>query len=348
MRFILLLLIFLSIHVGLEAETLRVGLVSPMSGDLSRAGSAVLKGMQLADKSIEGHKVKLIVEDNSTCGPKDAISGGRKLLSLDKVDVLVTVCTAAAQALLPLAKAQGIPLFQLTESGLDEENYMIKLMPDAAGMVSLLADIHSKHFSRIALLGSQMEVNSGTHGNLFRFKEEFESRGGKIVFEEEFPSDVKDFRSLITRVRASGADAVMPFIAPAAQMTVFLNQADQLHLWKDITLAGNFFFEFMQEELATTYSNWSKLDGLVSTNLRQTTKPNFLRAFEKEFKEKPYQFADYAYDAMTIIKRCGTKADCFREPFDGVSGSVTFDVSSGRRAGEFVARRLVKGVFRES
>ena len=331
-----------------ESRPLRIGLIAPMSGDLADYGVAAANGATLAIELAPGAAATLIVEDNRSCGPSDAVTGAQKLVNIDKVDIVMTVCTGAAQGVLPIVKARNVPLFQLTESGPDPENYMIKLMPDSVGLVEVLAEKYVKRYSKMALIGASVQVNTGERGNLLLFKQKFEGLGGKIVFYEEFPSDVLDFRSTITRIRRSGAQAVIPFLAPTQQLAAFLKQGDELNLWKEVHLAGNFFFEFMLKELKTIYPAVQKLNGLESANLAQLTTPQFLADYQKRFGKPAPQFADYAYDATAIIKRCALDKACYRRPFDGVSGEVAFDASTDRRLGKFVSRTLKDGEFVDS
>ncbi|MBN8548437.1 MAG: ABC transporter substrate-binding protein [Deltaproteobacteria bacterium] len=337
--------LLLSFSASAGTRALRIGLIAPISGDLAQYGVAALNGMKLANEQIEGVPAEIFLEDNPSCGPSDAVTAAQKLINIEKVDLLVTVCTGAAQGVLPIVKARSIPLFQLTESGPDPDKYMIKLMPDAVGLVDLLAERYAKRYPQIALIGATIQVNSGERGNLALFKSQFEALGGKVVFYEEFPSETLDFRSTIEKIRRSGARAVIPFLAPAQQLAAFLKQADELHLWKHTALAGNFFFEFMLKDLTASYPNLKTLDGLESSNLEQATSPQFLASYKKKYGSAAPQFADYAYDAMTIIKHCGLNTPCYRRPFDGVSGKVEFDKESDRRLGQVVLRVLRNGTF---
>lgn len=327
------------------SPALRIGIIAPISGDLAEYGVAAVNGVTLANELEPGRPAEILIEDNKSCGPSDAVTAAQKLVNIDRVDVVVTVCTGAAQGILPIVKARKVPLFQLTEAGPDPENYMIKLMPEAIGMIDVLVDTFAKRYSKMALIGATIQVNTGEQGNLSLFKKKFEERGGTVVFYEEYPSEMVDFRTTIQRIRRSGAQAVIPFLAPTQQLAAFLKQGDESKLWKEVALAGNFFFEFMLKELTTVYPSWRKLEGIESSNLAQLTTQKFLQDYRKRFAKPAPQFADYAYDAMSIIKRCALDAPCYRRPFEGVSGQVEFNPATDRRIGKFVSRKLKNGVF---
>ncbi len=339
--------LFISLESCLAQEPLKVGLIVPLSGEYASFGKAVVNAAQLAAEKGSGHEIELLYADNWTCSSQDAVSGFQKLVSVDHTKVIITFCTAAAKAVAPLAKRMDIPVFQLTEPGDAADKYMIKMMPTSYGFLDLLADVFSKKYARMAIVASSMEVNTGEFGNAPLFTRGFESRGGKIVFSEEFPPSLLDFRTMIVKIKSSGAQAVTPFIWDARQLATFMKQADELGLWGKVDLAGNFTFEMLYRDLIPIYPRLAKMNGLVSVNFRSTTSPDFIKEYREHFGEDAPQFADYAYDVVKIIRRCGLDRSCSLEPFEGASGMNRFD-ETGRRIGDFALKELRGGVFRES
>lgn len=327
-----------------EEPRLVVGVIAPVSGDFAQYGEAVVNGMRLANDVIPGKPLQLAIEDNAKCDSPSAVSAFHKLTTFHQASVIVTVCTAAAQGVLPLTKPRGLPLIQLTESGPDPDNIMLKLMPDSVRMASLHGERYAEKYRRLAIIGTDIAVNVGERGNVPLVTRAFEARGGKVVLSELFPPDVSDFRSLIERIRRSNAEAVAPFIGSADSMALFLKQSDELKLWADVKLVGNFFFEFLFAELSKLYPRLSHFEGLESVNLSQMTDDAFKRAYEERYETALPQFADYGYDAVTILKRCGTDKKCYQTGRQGVSGPLTFD-AEGRRTGAFDEKELRHGRF---
>lgn len=323
-----------------------VGAIVPLSGDFGALGQSTLNAMKLASKQPEGRPVRLLQEDNRSCQSADAVSAFHKLVAVNSAQVIITLCTGAAEGVLPLAKSRRLPLIQLSESGVDPENYMLKLMPDGIGFMEVLTDEFARRYKKMAIIGDEQPVNSGERGNLTVFERMFTEKGGKIVYRETFPGSVTDLRSLIEKIRQSGAEAVSPFIGSAAQMALFMKQADELHLWESVHLAGNFAFEFLYDALLAVYPKLASLEGLESSNLKATTSSSFIEQYRNEFGEAPKQFADYAFDAVAIIRRCGTDQSCYRKTSLGVSGPIQFD-RAGRRQAPFVLKRLHNGLFQE-
>jgi len=145
-----------------------------MSGDFAKYGIGVTRAMQLANDTQPGRAITLMVEDNPTCQSAEAAAAFHKLVSIDRVELLVTFCTAAAQGVLGPATAQKIPVIQLTEPGPDTESYMIKMMPDSAPFVDHLAQALFRKYKKLAIVANTMEVNTGPRGNVPLFTKAFE------------------------------------------------------------------------------------------------------------------------------------------------------------------------------
>gem|GEM_PF-2069119 len=109
-------------------------------------------------------------------------------------------------------------------------------------------------------------------------------------------------------------------------------------------MAGSFVFEFIFPQLVEVYPRIASLNGLESVNFVVETSPQFLEDFKRRFGEAAPQFADYAYDAAAMIKRCGVDRECLVSKADGVSGPIAFGVD-GRRVGRFESKQLMNGKF---
>jgi branched-chain amino acid transport system substrate-binding protein len=341
--FFALLLIFVGTSYA-EKAPLVVGVIAPLSGDLAEYGTAVVNGMRLANEAIPGEPLKLEIEDNAKCDAPSAISSFQKIAATNQLSVVVTVCTAAAQGILPIVQSRRLPLIQLTESGVDPNNWMLKLMPDSVRMASLNSELYAEKYKSLAIIATDMTVNVGERGNVQVVTKAFEARGGSVVFSDLVPPGANDFRPIIEKVRRSNAQAVAPFIGSANSMALFLKQADELQLWSRKRLVGNFFFEFMHTELSKLYPRLLRLDGLQSVNIAQTTDSTFRQLYKNRYGTEPLQFADYGYDTITILKICGTDTECYRVSRPGVSGRLVFD-EQNRRSGSFEVKEMRGGKF---
>jgi branched-chain amino acid transport system substrate-binding protein len=164
---------------------------------------------------------------------------------------------------------------------------------------------------------------------------EVEKRGGEVVLREAMTPQARDFRSMITKIRALQPDAI--FIASHyAPSAIFMQQLRQAGI--DIPVAGAdplYNPEFVR--LAGDAA-----DGLITTTYffpTDPTKADFVNAYEEKYGRKPDLWAAFAYDAIQIT--AAAAADVIESgepltraalceaidalpPFEGVTGVTEF------------------------
>src|SRR5574340_893151 len=75
-------------------ETVRIGFIGPLTGDLAYAGVNMKEAVEIARDEINGKggingkKVEVIFEDGK-CGPKEAANAGNKLINVDGVTAML-------------------------------------------------------------------------------------------------------------------------------------------------------------------------------------------------------------------------------------------------------------------
>jgi branched-chain amino acid transport system substrate-binding protein len=106
-------------------ETIKVGVIQPLTGSVADNGLAFVNGAKLAVAKqnaaggVLGKKIDLVIEDG-VCQPAPSVSAAQKLLDRDKVPVLVgAFCSSATAAVMPIAEQRKIPLFTGVSSKAD-------------------------------------------------------------------------------------------------------------------------------------------------------------------------------------------------------------------------------------
>jgi branched-chain amino acid transport system substrate-binding protein len=92
-------------------EVIKIGVLAPLSGPSSIIGEKIQKGINdaLLEINKDGKIIDVIFEDNKNEAPA-AISGAKKLLEMDKVDLLFTSMSGPSLAILTIAKEKNVPL----------------------------------------------------------------------------------------------------------------------------------------------------------------------------------------------------------------------------------------------
>ena len=111
-------------------ETIKIGVIQPLTGSVAYNGTTDVNGSKLAADEINakggvlGKKIELIIEDGQ-CKPANSVNAAEKLIQRDKVvAVSGAFCSSATLAVMPVAQNYKIPLVtgvsssaSLTEKG---------------------------------------------------------------------------------------------------------------------------------------------------------------------------------------------------------------------------------------
>src|SRR6516225_12365581 len=113
-----------------QAETVKIGLVQPLTGSVAYNGRTDVNGSKLAADErnarggVLGKQLELVIEDGQ-CNPATSVNAAEKLIQRDKVAALSgAFCSSATLAVMPVAENYKLPLItgvssnpQLTEKG---------------------------------------------------------------------------------------------------------------------------------------------------------------------------------------------------------------------------------------
>jgi branched-chain amino acid transport system substrate-binding protein len=170
-------------------------------------------------------------------------------------------------------------------------------------------------------------------GGVEEFEKQMSALGAKTVMKEYFDHGTTDFYTLLTKLRASGADGV--FVAAETQDgSIFVKQKAEFGLKTKVFGVGSW---------AT--ADFLKLTGAASEGIyaavpyaaTMTTPKNkaFVEAYEGKYKEMPGKYSAAGYNAINIIvdaiARTGsTDPDKIRDAltktnYEGPNGKFAFD-----------------------
>jgi len=202
-----------------SADTLKLGVAGPHSGDLAsycipatRAAALYAKELN-AKGGILGMQIE-IVQSDDVCKPEIAVNTANKLVSEKVAFVLGHICSGATKAALGTYKDAGIAVMSpsatnpgLTKSG-DYPNFFRTIAPDDA-QAKLAVDFTTEK------LGSKLIAvihDKGDYGKGFaEFAKKFIEEGGKAkvaLFEGVTPGAV-DYTAVVQKIKRSKATAVI-------------------------------------------------------------------------------------------------------------------------------------------
>jgi branched-chain amino acid transport system substrate-binding protein len=205
--------------MGFAADTIKLGVAGPHSGDLASYGIPTVKAAELVVKEVNakggvlGKKVELLVEDD-VCKPEVAINTATKLLS-NKVDVVLGhICSGATRAAMGIYKDSKIIAMSpsatnpaLTQSGDYPNFYRTIASDDAQAKLEVDFALDVLKLKKIAVLHDKGDYGKGLAEFTKRFLEK--SPKGKVVLYEGITPGAVDYSAIVQKIKRSKAEAVI-------------------------------------------------------------------------------------------------------------------------------------------
>jgi branched-chain amino acid transport system substrate-binding protein/urea transport system substrate-binding protein len=241
---VVLLIFAFAIPGGVLAakDSIKIGIVLPLSGGLELFGQQGIQGAKMAVAEINaaggvlgGRKFELIIEDNKT-DPKTAVEKTKKLIMRDKVHAILGPITSANRdAMTPHMSKLKTPLLYATdyEGGVcNRYVFCYSAIPDhyIKPFIPYLIENYGDSFY---LFGADYVW---PHKMNAAIKTAIVGQKGNVMAEEYTPFGVKDFASTIQKIRKSGAE-VLILTLPGADGQTFVKQFGEFGLKEKVKIA---------------------------------------------------------------------------------------------------------------
>ena len=276
MRFALavVMLMLAVVPAGAQApQPIRVGFSSAMSGPSAITGEGVMWGATMAVDEINakggimGRKVEVYFGDNKGT-PGEAVSAVRKLVDVDKVDVIVgQTHSGACLGSMPIIKELQVP--QVTEScsnpkirelsGKGGNEWQFRVNIDDLMMANAFAKYIAKNSKTVSIVAQNDDFGRGA---ATAYDAAFKKSGVKLVSTEFFDRGQSDYRPLLTRLKRSNPEALL-MVMLANEGSVFMRQYRELGLNQKIYARGSLA---TAEFLGQVKDNPSIGDGIVEAS----------------------------------------------------------------------------------
>src|SRR6202048_3200439 len=213
---------------ALAEETIKVGLILPMTGPFTTTGKQVEAGarfyMQQNGATVDGRKIEIILRDDAGVADNSKRIA-QELLTGDKVNILAGFgLTPITLAVAPLATETGTPMVVMAAAtGMLTERspYIVRSSFPQAAPVVIMADWAAKHaLKKVVTLVSDFAPG---HDSETYFKQTFTGAGGEVPLSLRVPLLNPDFAPFLQRVRDASPDGVFVFI-PAGQAATMMRQ----------------------------------------------------------------------------------------------------------------------------
>ena len=295
------------------ATDIKIGANWELTGGQATFGQSSVNGAKLALKEVNatggvlGKKITLVVADNKS-EPSESTNAITKLITQDKVvAVLGAVTSSNTLAASPVAHANKVPFVSNTATNpkVTVEDGKVKPFAFRACFIdpfqgTVMANFASKSM-KVKTAAIYVDQSSDYAKGLAQFFEEgFVKAGGKIVSKEAYLQKDKDFKSTLTKIKASNPETIF---VPGyyEEVGLIVKQARELG-YNGPMIGGDGWDSPKLVEIAgkdalknTFFSNHYAADD------KDPAVVKFVADYKKEYNQTPDALAALAFDATMMV-----------------------------------------------
>lgn len=334
----------LSPVVASAQASLKIGAVFPISGGQSTYGEESINGIELALADLKANdpalaaKITLVKEDEKS-NPVDAATAVKKLLDVDKVDVIIgSVASSNTLSMTAAVIERGKVLLtpastnpEVTKKG--EGIFRSCFIDPFQGTVLANFALNNLGKKKAAIF---IDHKSDYSKGLAQFFEEaFTKGGGTIVANEAYEQGKKDFKTQLTKMRSKRPEIL---VVPGYYQEVGLIMKQAKQMGFDVIMLGGDGWD------SPTLFELAGPDAVAGHYFSSHFSPDdtdpvvqkFVTAYKARFQKAPGAMSALGYDSLMVMadafKRAASsdskaiqKALSATQGFKGVSGTITMN-----------------------
>lgn len=301
----------MAVSPTMAEDTIKVGVVLPLTGKLAKFGEIENKSFLMAVDEInaaggvKGKKIELIIED-TTGKPDVGRSAIEKLISRDKVVMLGGgYSSSVTWATIAVAQQRKVPFLvntgsadRITEQGWE---YIFRLNPPVSeypkAFQSFLTDV-AKNVKTVAILHeNSLFGQSGSK----KFAKTCEKMGLKVLMKEGYEAGAIDFKPLLVKVKNKNPDLVY-MISYIMDASLLMRQSKELNFNPKLYVGGAAGFTLPEfQKNAGSASDFVFSATLWTPSVPYPGAKEYYDKFVAEYKTPTEYHGAEAYAAMYVI-----------------------------------------------
>jgi len=304
------------------SDTLRIGVMVPLTGNQALRGKDLLDGAKLAAEQINattfkvnGKAVKIeILSMDDKADPETAKKAAQSLLDSGVSAIIGSLATPETSAVTPMITARGLPhMFTSTTAallGADGSNRFRLLASDSLqGRAMGVYSIQTLRAQRIATV---VETGDFGRGLIKPFQTALQEGGKQVVVSVDVDTKGDVTTDMARRIKAAQADLVVVLAREQQLKSLFKALSDVEYT--DVSVLGpnpvrNKNVAAMNIPVRALYATATAIDA----NEFPAGKL-FLTAFSDKYKSDPVWGAHYAYDAVYALADAARRANSTKGP----------------------------------
>lgn len=324
---------------------IRIGVLAPRTGEFANsAGDSTVEGIELGAEQVNiagglsvgqtKYHIQVIIEDDQN-NAQTAVQAARKLIVQDNVVAIIglpsSITAIAASA---VAESEKIPMISSSSTNPEttfNNTYVFRTSFDDHFQARILAQ-----FVRQDLMAERGAIlydvaNPYSKGLADYFKQEFETRGGKIVAEETYTSDVRDWTTQLTVIKRQAPDVLF---LPNYEHEVPVQAEQARRIGITATLFGADAWSYVAPDMLASLEG-GYYSAHWSPGIANEFAQGFMEDYYDAYEKIPGESAALAYDTLGLLfeaiqSQGRVDSESIRaglasiEQYNGVTGSITY------------------------
>jgi len=223
-------------RLGRAADSIKIGVCSPLTGPAAEVGAIQLNSLKLSVKEVNaaggvlGRPVELIVEDDQTTNPGIVLAFSR-LAANESISAFIgSIRSTQVNAMAPDAEKVAKPvMFGGTDPTLTHNGYkwLFRCRPNDSFSARVIADygINTLGLKKWALVCSSDAFGTGGQNAMINT---LKAAGLEPALVQPYANQQADFTPVVLAVKNSGADVIASYFTFEPDLAVFARQVRQL------------------------------------------------------------------------------------------------------------------------
>lgn len=311
-----LAVIMFSSTISYSKEPYKIGAIFSVTGAASFLGepekNTIIMLVEQINKAggINGHPLEVIIEDSKS-DETQAVLAAKKLLEKDKVLAIIGPSTTGeSMALVPIMTQAKTPMISVAAGAnitqpVKERYWIFKTAQyDISAVEAIYTHMKKKGIKKIGIITITTGFGDAGRKALTELAPKF---GISIVADERYGPKDTDMTTQLTKIKASGAEAVINWSVGPGQVIVTKNWHDlkmgiplyQSHGWgskKNLELAGK-----AAEGVIAPLGRLVVWDKLPDKHPQKALLKKYVTDYEARYKSEPGTFGGHAYDALMMV-----------------------------------------------
>jgi ABC-type branched-subunit amino acid transport system substrate-binding protein len=344
-------------------DTIKIGVLAPLSGSYQDAGIDIVNGAKLAVEQINaaggvlGKKLELIHQDDA-CNPDTAANAARQLAAAGAVAVAGGYCSSAALPELRVLHDARIPYVldastfpQLTDHGWRNAFRTIG-RTDSQGMLAAQLMKGTLHAKRAAVINDGTTYAQGLASSTVAA---LKNDGVEVVYDNAVSPGEPDYSDVVKAVSNTKPDVLY--------YTGYYTEAAALAKNSQALKAKvGYFMGNGTADRSLIDKGGAAVEGMIVTTsplpqfLNNARARRFVSAYRQAFEREPGPYSVYEYDAVGVTAQAIKEGKSARpddiaaalhalKGYNGATGEIAFDEKGDRIKAAFMAVTVHDGKF---